>query len=341
MVRLPGPWRGKLSESSARICRSGAWLFAVLLISAFLPFAQMPWLWVPVIAISIGLTWLIFRDVHEMWFRGALDPEADDADFEPVESARAAPRAAKDPWADRSGFEKLDLSDLQFEDEDEDEDEDGGDDAFADIGAASAPSPRPGQLDFEVPSIPSRGGQSRTATAPSRPRIDPPKPAPAPREPAPARPAPAAAAAGSPGAVARTLVVEVVALRGADVELTVAADDGRSAGATRITADLEAALRFGDALRGFPSGADDRRDATLGNLDPEDGGGGLRLVLFQAGGRARVFGTIWPSAEDPGAPRQIASVAFDAEPAAVRAFLQELAAAVLNPGASVELSTAG
>jgi hypothetical protein len=105
-----------------------------------------------------------------------------------------------------------------------------------------------------------------------------------------------------------------------------------------VQVELEEALRFGDALRGFPADESDRRDVMLGTFAPAASSGGLRLVLFCRDGGARIYATLWPELRPHGGTRQTVSVSFPVDHDAFAQFVTAMAAAPLQPGARVELS---
>ncbi|MBK8974387.1 MAG: hypothetical protein IPM29_00525 [Planctomycetes bacterium] len=112
---------------------------------------------------------------------------------------------------------------------------------------------------------------------------------------------------------------------------------GRDAATVRLHVPLEDALRFGDALAGFPTGPDDRRMATLGTFAPTEPDGGLRLVVFTRQGTGRVYATLWPDAWNTAQVRQTVSLAFTVPVPELADFARAVALAALEPGKRVEL----
>jgi hypothetical protein len=162
----------------------------------------------------------------------------------------------------------------------------------------------------------------------------------------------ALARSGSPHAVPATtpiphdeweagLSVDVESIEEGLIDIAVRVSDGRLAARTHIQSPLESALRFGDALRGFPTHDSDRRDATLGTFDAGNPGGGLRVVLFRRAGSSHAYVTVWPDARHGADGRQSLSVSFGVRPATLEGFVRAVSAAPLSPGVHAELPMTG
>lgn len=153
-------------------------------------------------------------------------------------------------------------------------------------------------------------------------------------------PEPAPAAASDAREWRGGLLLHVRELKQSTVDIEIEAGDDHLAARTRVQVDLEEALRFGDALRGFPADESDRRDVMLGTFAPAASSGGLRLVLFCRDGGARIYATLWPELRPHGGTRQTVSVSFSVDLEAFTQFVTAMAAAPLQPGARVELAMA-
>lgn len=110
------------------------------------------------------------------------------------------------------------------------------------------------------------------------------------------------------------------------VEVRVHASNGRFAGTADCYGGHDAISRLADAVRGFPTSSDDRRELEIGTFDPAFAGGGARLVLrcVDAVGHAVADVTVRADPRGNGWPDQIASFSVPVESAAIDDFVEAL-----------------
>ncbi|MEZ5990062.1 MAG: hypothetical protein R3F30_13220 [Planctomycetota bacterium] len=110
------------------------------------------------------------------------------------------------------------------------------------------------------------------------------------------------------------------------VEVRVHASNGRFAGTVDCYGGHDEIPRIIEAVRGFPTSSEDRRELEIGTFDPDFAGGGARLVLrcADAAGHAVADVTVRADPCGNGWPAETASFSVPVEPAAIDEFVVAL-----------------
>jgi len=121
------------------------------------------------------------------------------------------------------------------------------------------------------------------------------------------------------------------------LEVRIAASNGRFSAEADCYDSHDAIERVAAAVRGFPRSVEDRREVSVGNLDPDQIKGGCRLLLrcVDASGGAVVDVTVL--ATDQHDPIETASFEIPIEAAAIDAFASELGRMELVAGSEATL----
>ena len=121
-------------------------------------------------------------------------------------------------------------------------------------------------------------------------------------------------------------------------ELRVHASNNHFAGMADLYINHDELAKLARAFRGFPASTKEQRDIELGNFNPNNGGGGLRLRLrcTDASGHVAVDVMLRTDPHHTGRS-ETAEFSVPVEPAAIDAFIAELDAMPLKVGATAYL----